>query len=61
MKMHQIAPFGLRMANDLKHELMKRADANKRSLNSELLVRLEESIKSEQKNAPTALTVGAPI
>ena len=54
MKMNQIAPFGLRMASELKQELMRRADENKRSLNSELLVRLEESIKSEKGNAPAA-------
>lgn len=56
MKMNQIAPFGLRMASELKQELMKRADENKRSLNSELLVRLEESIRSEKENVSAVCT-----
>lgn len=52
--MNQIAPFGLRMAPELKELLMKKAGENKRSLNSELVTRLEASLKAEKENAPVA-------
>lgn len=38
-----IAPFGLRMPDDLKEWLKEQAALNRRSLNSEILARLEES------------------
>lgn len=39
----QIAPFGLRIPEDLKDWLKQQAEQNRRSLNSEILARLEES------------------
>lgn len=44
----QIAPFGLRMPEGLKDWLKQQAEQNRRSLNSEILARLEES-KTQQE------------
>lgn len=47
-QMHTIKPFGLRMPNDLKDWLTARAKKAKRSVNSELLLLLEEAKQAEQ-------------
>ena len=43
-----VNPFGLRMPPEVKEELEKMAEQNSRSLNAEIVVRLEESIKREK-------------
>lgn len=40
--MRQVAPFGVRIPPDLREWIKQQAVANKRSLNSEVLVCLEE-------------------
>lgn len=45
-----IAPFGIRMPEELKQQLTEQAKKNHRSLNSELVMRLEESLKKELKS-----------
>lgn len=45
---HLIAPFGVRMPQELKEWLSGKAVENRRSLNSELVLRLEESRKMEE-------------
>ncbi len=44
-----VNPFGLRMPPEVKEELEKLAEQNRRSLNAEIVVRLEESIKREKE------------
>lgn len=44
--------FVIRMPRDLKAWLTAKAVENKRSLNSELVYRLQESSKQEQVHAP---------
>ena len=43
-----INPFGVRMPPEVKAELEKLAEQNRRSLNAEIVVRLEESIRREK-------------
>ncbi len=43
----QIVPYGLRMPPEVKEQLEKLAEQNRRSLNAEIVVRLEQSIKQE--------------
>ena len=50
----QIPPFGLRLPPELKEELERLAEQNRRSLNAELIVRLEESVKREGQTCITA-------
>ena len=50
----QVAPFGLRMPPEVKEELEKLAEQNRRSLNAEIVVRLEQSIHQEGKTCITA-------
>ena len=47
MQVREIKPFGIRMQPELKELLQKLARENGRSLNSEVVQRLKESIKSE--------------
>lgn len=54
MKTSQITPFGVRMPEELKQELKALADANRRSLNSEVIRRLEDSVAAEKEKAPNA-------
>jgi hypothetical protein len=49
-----VNPFGLRMPSDVKEELEKLAEQNRRSLNAEIIVRLEESIKRERESCITS-------
>ena len=44
-----INPFGVRMPPEVKAELEKLAEQNRRSLNAEIVVRLEESIMREKE------------
>ncbi|UOG91796.1 MAG: Arc family DNA-binding protein [Candidatus Thiothrix sulfatifontis] len=43
----QIPPFGLRMPPEVKEQIEKLAEQNRRSLNAEIIVRLEQSIRQE--------------
>ncbi|HEY1998796.1 Arc family DNA-binding protein [Paraburkholderia sp.] len=52
MKTNQIAPLGVRMPPELKDHLKEKASENRRSLNSEVVCRLEESVKAEQIAKP---------
>lgn len=46
-KVASIAPFGLRMQPELKQQIEEQARANGRSLNAEIVWRLEQSLASE--------------
>lgn len=46
MSAQSIAPFGLRLPPDLKEWITREARANRRSMNSEIILRLEESRKT---------------
>lgn len=46
LDMRSIAPFGLRMPEQLKRALMHQAKTNKRSLNAEIILMLEQSLKA---------------
>ena len=48
-----VNPFGLRLPPELKEELERLAEQNRRSLNAELIVRLEESV---QRGGQTCIT-----
>lgn len=56
--MQSLTPFGLRIPNDLKDSLAKKATQNRRSLNSEILRRLEESLKNDSRDTGIS-TAGA--
>jgi hypothetical protein len=43
----EINPFGLRMPEDLKKRIAKSAKTNRRSLNAELIMRLQHSIEQD--------------
>ena len=47
-----IAPFGLRMPEELREEIQKRAKSNGRSMNSEIVQILEDSIKKDGIGIP---------
>jgi hypothetical protein len=49
-----INPFGVRMPPEVKAELEKLAEQNRRSLNAEIVVRLEQSIRQEGRLCITA-------
>ena len=49
-----VNPFGLRMPPEVKEELEKLAEQNRRSLNAEIVVRLEQSIRQEGRLCITA-------
>lgn len=46
-KVASIAPFGLRMQPELKQQIEEKARANSRSLNAEIVWRLEKSLARE--------------
>lgn len=48
MQVKAIKPYSLRMQPELKKRLQELAKENGRSLNSELIQRLKESVKNEQ-------------
>jgi hypothetical protein len=47
--MREIAPFGLRIPAAVRQMLQAQADKNRRSLNSEILARLEASLAQQQE------------
>lgn len=46
-KVASIAPFGLRMQRELKQQIEEQAMASGRSLNAEIVWRLEQSLKTD--------------
>lgn len=42
-------PYALRLPKELKEDLAVAAKANRRSLNSEIVIRLEQSVAAEKK------------
>jgi Arc-like DNA binding domain len=54
-KIASIPPFGLRMQSGLKRRLEEAAKANGRSLNSEIVARLEQSLASPDLEKRLAL------
>lgn len=55
--MRDINPFGLRMPQDIRRQIEQAAENNKRSLNAEILARLENSfnVNSTHNNPEAAL------
>lgn len=51
-------PLGVRLPDELKQWLKHRAVDNRRSLNSEILVRLEESKRNEEREEAAAKKKG---
>ncbi|OHC94155.1 MAG: hypothetical protein A3H25_18230 [Sphingomonadales bacterium RIFCSPLOWO2_12_FULL_63_15] len=49
-KIANIVPFGLRMQPDLKQKVQSAADANGRSLNAEIVHRLETSLRDDAED-----------
>lgn len=60
--MNELAPFGLRLPPDLKDWVAREAKANRRSMNSEILLRLEESRRASggERIGVSAPTAGEP-
>jgi predicted HicB family RNase H-like nuclease len=54
VKTSNLQPFGVRLQPDLKEWLAERAVMNHRSLNSELVKRLEDSRKAEESKHEAA-------
>ena len=50
-KIANIVPFGLRMQPELKQQLEESARAEGRSLNAEIVIRLEKSLKADAPGA----------
>lgn len=48
----EINPFGLRMPEDLKKRIVKSAKTNRRSLNAELILRLQRSVEQDPNFVP---------
>jgi hypothetical protein len=55
MKIADIAPFGLRMRPELKRRMEEAAKTNNRSLNSEIIARLEQSFQENHEERLKAL------
>ena len=51
MRKAQEVPYPLRMPPNIRCHLQKKADEIGRSLHTEIMRRLEESVKKEQQNA----------
>ena len=49
--LHPIAPFGLRLPANLRAWLKQRAEANHRSMNSEIIAILEQALLAKQETA----------
>lgn len=45
----KLNPFGLRLPGEMRQKLKEIAISNRRSLNSEIVARLEESLRAEEK------------
>lgn len=52
--MRSISPFGLRMPPDLRQWIEEEAEKNRRSMNSEIVWRLEELRRQEEEQAAKA-------
>lgn len=52
---HQVAPYSLRIADQLKGKAKQEADSNRRSLNSELGLLIEEGFKWRELQSKQAL------
>jgi hypothetical protein len=48
----EINPFGLRMPEELKKRIARSAKANRRSLNAELVLRLQHSVARDPEHLP---------
>lgn len=59
MGMREIAPFGVRMSPELKARLEAAAKINGRSLNAEVVARLQESL--ELKGEQRVIGTGEPV
>lgn len=51
-----IAPFGLRMPEDLKDKISERAKANGRSMNAEIVQILQDALDANEKKVTISLT-----
>lgn len=60
MKVRDIAPFGVRMPADLKGTLEREAKINNRSLNSEIVERLQRSLGRPASGTLYAAATAAP-
>lgn len=52
---HQIAPYSLRIAGQLKHKAKEQAEANRRSLNAELGLLIEEGLRWREMQSRQAV------
>ncbi|MNJ29828.1 hypothetical protein D3C77_244100 [compost metagenome] len=52
---HQIAPYSLRIADQLKSKAKHEAEANRRSLNAELGLLIEEGLKWREMQSKQAV------
>lgn len=51
---HQVAPYSLRIADELKEKAKREAGANRRSLNAELGLLIEEGLKWREMQSKQA-------
>ncbi|MBO2889586.1 Arc family DNA-binding protein [Pseudomonas asiatica] len=51
---HQVAPYSLRIADELKEKAKQEAGANRRSLNAELGLLIEEGLKWREMQSKQA-------
>ena len=54
---HSTTPLGLRLPSDLRAHLKAQAEANRRSLNSELVFRLEQTRRVDVRQAKSKASV----
>ncbi|MDF7631463.1 Arc family DNA-binding protein [Erwiniaceae bacterium L1_55_4] len=59
--MRNIAPFGLRMPDELRDAITARAKANGRSINSEIVQILEDAVSGKAKSIKFDMANGKPI
>lgn len=56
--MRSIAPFGLRMPDELKEKIQERAKANGRSMNSEIIQILEDAVGGDGNESSKLVAAG---
>lgn len=56
-KTSNIAPFGLRMQPDLREKLESAATRNGRSMNAEIVARLERSLDEDTQTQPKTILI----
>ena len=61
MKVRDIAPFGVRMPSDLKEVLEREAKINNRSMNSEVIARLKNSLERQTAAATANYAASASV